>query len=437
MNTDTDSAGTLYIDGHVRVYHGGLTKPPRRYVSRERLCLRGTTDYWVNDAIGRPFFVVGKTVDLGLLKTLQGDIVPRLLTGIPAQPSDQELIANPQRCRFVMVFDREGYSPAFFKQMWQKRISCMTYHKHPGSDWPKEWFTKHDVIMPNGEIVTMELAEMGSLVGSGQDAMWMREVRKLTESGHQTSLISTVYEFAHTQLGARMFTRWCQENFFRYMMEHFAIDLLQEYGTENLPGTEKVINPAWRELNRSRNSIQNKLRYQRARFAETALHPEPEDNVEKYEKWIKKKAELFEQIDQYESGLGNLKIKLKEEPKHITWKDLDEKDQFFGLLQGRKRLMDTVKMISYRAESAMAALLKKPTVDMAAARRLLQDLYVTEADILPRPEENLLLVRVHNASRPAANAVLEQLFEELNAAEVYYPGTNMRMSYELMSKDFG
>jgi transposase len=437
MDADKDSAGTLYIDGHVRVYHGGLTKPPRRYVSRERLCLRGTTDYWVNDAIGRPFFVVEKVVDPGLLKTLQGDIVPRLLTDIPVQPSDQELIANPQRCRFIMVFDREGYSPAFFKQMWQKRISCMTYHKHPGSDWPKEWFTKHDVTMPNGEIVTMELAEMGSLVGSGQDAMWMREVRKLTESGHQTSLISTVYEFAHTQLGARMFTRWCQENFFRYMMEHFAIDLLQEYGTENLPDTEKVINPVWRELNRSRNSIQNKLRYQHARFAEMTLHPEPEDNVEKYEKWIKKKAELFEQIEQYESGLGSLKIKLKEEPKRITWKNLDKKDQFFGLLPGRKRLMDTVKMISYRAESAMAALLKKPTVDMAAARRLLQDLYVTEADILPRPEENLLLVRVHNASRPAANAALEKLFEELNAAEVYYPGTNMRMSYELMSKDFG
>jgi hypothetical protein len=108
----------------------------------------------------------------------------------------------------------------------------MTYRKHPGEDWPKEWFAKHDVTMPNGETVTMELAEMGSLVGSGKDAMWMREVRKLTESGHQTSLISTVYEFAHTQPGARMFSRWRRENFFRYMMEHFAIDLLQEYGTD-------------------------------------------------------------------------------------------------------------------------------------------------------------------------------------------------------------
>jgi len=49
---EPESVGAPYIDGHVRVYHGRLTKLPHRYVSRERLCLRGVTDYWVNDAIG-------------------------------------------------------------------------------------------------------------------------------------------------------------------------------------------------------------------------------------------------------------------------------------------------------------------------------------------------------------------------------------------------
>ena len=35
-------------------------------------------------------------------------------------------------CRFVLVFDREGYSPVFFKEMWQSnRIVCITYHKFP------------------------------------------------------------------------------------------------------------------------------------------------------------------------------------------------------------------------------------------------------------------------------------------------------------------
>jgi len=38
----------FYADGHVRVYHGDLTELPRHYVARERLCLRATSDYWIN-----------------------------------------------------------------------------------------------------------------------------------------------------------------------------------------------------------------------------------------------------------------------------------------------------------------------------------------------------------------------------------------------------
>lgn len=45
MEADPEAAGVLYVDGHVRVYHGSKTKLPRRYVSRERLCLRGMSDY--------------------------------------------------------------------------------------------------------------------------------------------------------------------------------------------------------------------------------------------------------------------------------------------------------------------------------------------------------------------------------------------------------
>jgi hypothetical protein len=44
MAQDVEAAGVLLIDGHVRVYHGDATKLPRRYISRERFCLRGTTD---------------------------------------------------------------------------------------------------------------------------------------------------------------------------------------------------------------------------------------------------------------------------------------------------------------------------------------------------------------------------------------------------------
>jgi hypothetical protein len=432
MEAHPDAVGTLYVDGHVRVYHGEQTLLPRRYVSRERLCLRGTTDYWVNDAIGRPFFVVEKVIDPGLLKTLRDEIVPRLLNEIPGQPTQEELEANPYVCRFVLVFDREGYSPAFFRDMRENhRIGCITYHKHAQEDWPEDWFAEHEGIMPNGESVTMRLAEMGSLVGSGKGCVWMREVRKLTDSGHQTSIISTVYDLPYTVLATRMFSRWCQENFFRYMMQHFAIDLLQEYGTDDFPDTERVVNPAWRELHRVCNSVQNKLRYRRSCFAEMSMHPESEEDNVRYDKWVQKKAALLEEIQHYEHELDEEKVKLKKTPKHITWAQLEEKDRFHRLLPGRKRLMDTVRMIAYRAETAMAASLVSPTVDLAAARCLLQDLFVTEADILPDPENKLLRVRIHSASRPAANRSLEHLIAHLNEAQVPYPGTDMSLVYEL------
>jgi hypothetical protein len=118
LETAPELAGALYVDGHVRLYHGSQTALPRRYVSRQRLCLRGTTDYWVNDILGQPFFAVERPIDHGLLEVLQSDIVPRLLKEVPNQPTEAELTADRYRARFVILFDREGYSPKFFKEMW-------------------------------------------------------------------------------------------------------------------------------------------------------------------------------------------------------------------------------------------------------------------------------------------------------------------------------
>ena len=115
MEGDPEEAGYLYVDGHVRVYNGELAMLPRRFVSRERLCLRGTTGYWVNDAVGRPFFVVSKAVTEGLADALLKDIVPELLLSVPQQPTATELDNDPQLHRFVMVFDREGATHSLLK----------------------------------------------------------------------------------------------------------------------------------------------------------------------------------------------------------------------------------------------------------------------------------------------------------------------------------
>ncbi len=86
MQSNPESAAILYIDGHVRVYSGRQTKLPRHYVARQKLCLRATTDYWVNAIDGRPFFLINKEVDPGLIKVLEEDIIPRLEKDVPNQP---------------------------------------------------------------------------------------------------------------------------------------------------------------------------------------------------------------------------------------------------------------------------------------------------------------------------------------------------------------
>ena len=96
--------------------------------------------------------------------------------------------------------------------MWDKhRIACITYHKFPKEDWPEERFKEVEVNMPNGELLTMKLAEMGSLVGSKKsDQIWLREIRKLNKCGHQSTLISSAKDSTCIRDAALLFSRWSQ-----------------------------------------------------------------------------------------------------------------------------------------------------------------------------------------------------------------------------------
>jgi len=217
MERDPTEAGYLYIDGHVRVYHGDQAVLPRRYVSRERLCLRGTTDYWINDALGRPFFVVSKAITAGLGDTLLKDIVPQLLESVPGQPTTEQLANEPRLHRFVLVFDREGATAVLLEALWQQRIGAITYRKNVKDAWPESEFAETDVTLPDGLRIAMKLAMRETRLGA---TLTVKEVRRLTATGHQTAVISTAHGLDNVMIAGRMFTRWCQENFFAYMMQH-------------------------------------------------------------------------------------------------------------------------------------------------------------------------------------------------------------------------
>jgi hypothetical protein len=431
MEQNPNLAGAFYSDGHVRLYHGELTKLPRRHVSRQRLCLRGTTDYWLCDALGQPFFSVERPIDHGLLEALRTDIVPRLLKEAPHQPTSEELINNRYRSRFLIIFDREGYSPVFFREMWENhRIACITYHKHPKGIWPEWMFTETKVEMPGGQIVTLNLAEMGSWIGSKKDGLWVKEVRKLNPSGHQTALISSAYGIPGTESAAKLFSRWCQENFFLYMMQNYAIDALNEYGTEAIPVVSKpIVNPTWRELDRIQKSTKAKLVNRKNKFADLTLHPL--SNEVDIKRWEHKKILLQEEIEHLENESTTLKTRMKEVKHHIDWADLPEHERFECLAPGRKRLSDTVKLVAYRAETAMVNIVREKMAHPQEARALVQHILTLDADLVPDNQTNIMHVNLHTLGTPRANQAAQHLLDHLNDAEFAYPGTNLTLLFSL------
>jgi hypothetical protein len=428
MAAAPEQAGALYIDGHVRVYNGHQTALPRHYVARQKLCLRATTDYWVNAMDGQPFFVVHTSVDPGLIQVLEQDILPRLLQEVPHQPDAQALQADPLLHRFTLVFDREGYSPDFLKRLKAQRVACLTYHKYPGEDWPVEAFQTCPVQLVHGQTVMLQLAERGTRLSNG---LWLREIRKLTERGHQTAILSTDYRADPALLAAGMFARWPQENFFKYARQNFNLDRLVNYGTEAISDPIQVVNPAYRRLDGQVRSATGKLNRLLAQFG--GLNLEQPIEPQTVEHFVQRKAVLQDAIDRLQQDLQTGKAERKATPKHIPVTELPEPDRFRQLSTQSKHLIDTLKMVAYRAETAMANLLREHLAHPDEARSLLQALYRTEADLLPDLEAGTLTVRLHHLANASSDAAIRKLCEELNATETLFPRTQLRLILNLGS----
>jgi uncharacterized small protein (DUF1192 family) len=429
MQAAPDDAAALYVDGHTRVYHGAKALLPRKYVARQKLCLRATSDYWVNAMDGQPFFVVRKDIDPKMIAVLESDIVPRLLDEVPNQPSVEELKANRLLRRFTIVFDREGYSPDFFKRMWEQRIACLTYRKNPGDDWSVDEFLLQDVTLVSGQTVTMRLAERGTFLG---DKLWVREVRRLMPTGHQTSIVATDYSSDLRSLAASMFARWSQENFFKYMREHYAIDRLVQYGSEAIHDPEaRVVNPEYRrldsEVRRTRRLTNQKL----TDFANLQLLGDIEPK--KVTEFEAKKAALNDDIGRLQGELDKQRAARKEAPRHILLNELPEGERFTALRTSSKHLIDTIKMIAYRAETAMANALREHMHRKEDARSLLRAMYKAEADLVPDYDKKTLTVRLHHFANRCSDNAVRHLIDELNETETIFPDTDLRLVYELLS----
>jgi hypothetical protein len=422
----SQDAEFLYIDGHVRIYYGDKANLPVKYVSRQKLCLSATTEYWVNDAKGLPVMMVMGELTEKLQTVIEHQIIPELQKTILL--SRQPVGDNTPVCTFI--FDREAYEPAFFRRLWETyKIAIITYRKNVKDKWPDECFKSFAVSVLQ-QIVNMQLCEHGTHLGG----YWFREIRRQGETGHQTSIVTTHPTLESNFIAGRMFGRWSQENFFRYLIEDYDFDKMVSFGIEPVDPEKEIVNPQYRKLTHQLKKLREKIQRLEARFfplIQLAID-QPLDNLPII---TNKQMEYKEKIDFFKNQqmeLTNQRARLKPRLK-VCQMPLQER--YNKLKTESKLLMNVIRMICYRAESSVAEWIAPYLAKAENEKRMVvKQIIQSNADLNPDYERKSLRVTLHSLAAARYNHAAAELASLLNQTETTFPGTDLKMIFEITAK---
>lgn len=415
-----------YIDGHIQVYHGHKAHLGKKHVSRQKLCLPGVQEFWINNAQGMPYFYVCGQVNEKLQQMIGEQIVPTLLEQMPIPEID-----TPHTPKITIVFDREAYSPHFFAQLWQEhQVAVITYRKNVKDQWPESDFSEKTVELEGTEI-KMSLAEKPIVL----DKVALREIRRLSKNGHQTSILTTHPELTITQVALYMFSRWSQENFFRYMRQDYDFDKMAQYTVNQIDNDLVVVNPAYNKLEYQIKKTREKISRRKA-----LLYSMIEENVnselDQTPKMVQKQQQIEEDLATFKQEEQQLLDQRKQTKHRVKVEDMGD-NRYNQLHLESKYFRNIIKMICYRAETSFANLLsanykKAPTEKRALAKSLIN----TPVDIKVDQENQRLMVSVYTQSTPRYNKAVDEFCQILNASKTKFPGTDLHLFYKTATKHF-
>jgi transcriptional regulator with XRE-family HTH domain len=405
--------GFLYMDGHVRVYHG-KHRLPKAHVTQMRMSLPATTDYWVNDKHGDPLFVVTAEFNEGLVQML-----PVLLKEVRA------LVGS--RRRVTVVFDRGGWSPKLFAKLIEARFDILTYRKGRWKDIPATQFVPCAKRI-DGRKVSYDLNDRDVLLLKGQ--LRLRQITRLSANGHQTPIITSRRDLPAVVLAYRMFERWRQENFFKYLSEEFALDTLVDYAAEPVDPERTVPNPERRKAEKELTLARAELRKVQAQYGQAAVANEEirRPTIRGFKIAHGKLGQRMREIQK--------RIAIMEEKRHLIPKRVPAKDvggkPIMRLSQERKHLTNCIKMVAYQAESDLLALLRPHYARADEEGRTLVTSALESAGNLDVGDGELH-VTLAPLSSPHRSRAIAALCEALTAMDACYPGTTLKLRFGVAS----
>jgi len=403
--------GFLYVDGHVRAYHGQRPIISNAYVARRHLAMPATTDYWINDSSGDPLLVITGDVDAALTQAM-----PHLLREV------REVVGER---RVTIVFDRGGWSPKLFAAMIKDGFDILTYRKGRCRRVNERRFIRRRAKF-DGRLVDYLLHDEPVRFLKGR--LRLRQVTRLCEGGHQTNVITSRWDLRDIEVAYRMFERWRQENFFKYMREEFLLDALVDYQIEPEDPTRTIPNPERRALDKEIRAARAEVATLEREFGAAAAN-----NAEQRRPTMRgfkiAHSRLGKQLRNARARVSRLFDRRRNVPKRVEVRDLNER-AVVKLVTERKHLTDIIKMVAYQAESDLIALLRPhyARVDQEG-RTLLHELFAVAGDM--RVADDELNITLAPLSSPHRTHVAQALCEILDKTETIFPGSRLRIRFAM------
>ena len=293
----------------------------------------------------------------------------------------------------------------------------MTYRKGRYRRIPRKRFqachTRRD-----GRTITYVLADQEVRLLKGK--LRLRQVTRLMDNGHQTPILTSRRDLPAAQVAYRMFDRWRQENFFKYLREEYALDALVEYAAVPDDATREVPNPAWAALDAQLHQAQAQLDRLQAEYGLEAL-----TNLEQQRRTMRgfktAQGKLSQKIWSAWQRILNLEKRRATVPRRVPVQAVME-EPVVKLAPERKHLTNLIKMLAYQAESDLLRLVAPHYRRVGdEGRTLLQAALASAADLEGTQTE--LRVTLAAQSSPHRTRAIAALCEELNQAQTLFPGS--------------
>ena len=255
----------------------------------------------------------------------------------------------------------------------------------------------------------------------------LRQVTRLTDNGKQTPILTSRWDLRDIVVAYRMFERWRQENFFKYMRQEFLIDALSDYQVEPDDPERSVRNPARKAVDKELGKARARLNHLKQTYGDASLDY-VEGRTPTMREFQAADKKIYQEIQEAAERVAELAAQQKSLPLRVPLAEARPDQDLVKLSTERKHLTNVLKLVAYQIESDLVNLIR-PHYARAEdeGRTLIQTVLQSTATLEPTDQElHVILSPLSSSHRSQAVAAL---CENLNTAETRFPGTNLRMRF--------